>query len=183
MERSSDSISTLSRLTTWETLDELLGQSQGDRSITGPIIIPSAAIAGPVTFPSATEVDPAQIHDTGLLVFKTSHVRALTSQKEQDIEDHTAVLTAPDKETVVLKQFEVQQDPNSYQKPFQNTMYDYIVISKNYGIAPDAANLLNLMVIQWVDEAHGVANRVGLAHVLIDDWKKLDPSWRQVILA
>jgi hypothetical protein len=137
------------------------------------------------------------VHDTGCLVFWTSHAKLLTWRTsngyrlsvliDNDVLRIRAFLSGLNEDDDLPESDENVSDSNDT-KYIRNAgkravwksarWIDYIVISRRY----TRTDRLNLLMVEWTDAERNVARRIGTAIIPEEDWVRQEREWKLVIL-
>jgi hypothetical protein len=142
---------------------------------------------------SGTGKTTLPVHDTGRLVFWTSHAQKTAWLKDYRsdvlyVETGDTVLEiksqfATDVTMSMAPRFSCLEDGSDASEGPQKHTVDFIVISRFYDISmPKETGKLNVMIVKESQVESGVWSRIGLAVIEEADWLRFEREWEMVIL-
>ncbi|KAH6887101.1 heterokaryon incompatibility protein-domain-containing protein [Thelonectria olida] len=163
---------------------------KGDTSITQPIQSMGHVVSQVKSIDiSGTGQTALPVHDTGRLVFWTSHAQAPGWLKDHGgdtlcVEIGDTVLTIESRfaTDVFMSMAPPYKKVSKFSTPKKHTL-EFIVISRFYEITmAEETGKLNVLVVKESEIEKGVWSRLGTAVIKEEDWLRLDRDWKMVIL-
>lgn len=182
-----------SRKSANDPFEELRKQWRGTTKVQGPVTIrsKSRSLSRRLIYrsqltpernniPSDKPTTNGLFHDTGRLVFWTSHAKIFAQRAHSW--DKIYVEIAGNNVELEMSGREITGIFNRKTRE-KKRLLDFIVVSRYCAIGQEFESaVLNLLVIRWSEEELDVARRIGNARMDESDWVRVDRDWKLVIL-